>query len=102
MNYGDILTVSQAAEFLQVSDDTLYPMLTRGDIPAAKIKGQWRLIRQDLIDWMRSQYSKSAIAPSYPMEKACHTEEKVQISGGSPSAEYVSLLGLTTSKRRKH
>ena len=67
-----VMTVAEAAAFLKVSDDVLYPMLARGEIPAGKVKGQWRLIEDDLLNWLRSQYSVKARAPS-DVEVLCHT-----------------------------
>ena len=46
----NILTVDQAADYLQVSQDTLYPMIKAGEVPAARVKGQWRLIQEDIDD----------------------------------------------------
>ena len=96
-----VMTVAEAAAFLKVSDDVLYPMLTRGEIPAGKVKGQWRLIEDDLLNWLRSQYSVKARAPS-DVEVLCHTEGKEPVTGGSLSKEYASLLGLKTSRTQKH
>lgn len=98
---NQVLTVAEAAAFLKVSDDVLYPMLVRGDIPGAKVKGQWRLIQDDLLNWIRSQYSVKARAPS-PMEDVCHIEGKEAVSGGSLSREFDALLGQKTTKTRKH
>ena len=96
-----VMTVAEAAAFLKVSDDVLYPMLARGEIPAGKVKGQWRLIEDDLLNWLRSQYSVRARAPS-DVEVVCHTEGKEPVTGGSLSKEYASLLGLSTSRTQKH
>ncbi|MBI5900244.1 MAG: helix-turn-helix domain-containing protein [Rhodocyclales bacterium] len=96
-----VMTVAEAAAFLKVSDDVLYPMLARGEIPAGKVKGQWRLIEDDLLNWLRSQYSMRARAPS-DVEVLCHTEGKEPVTGGSLSKEYASLLGLPTSRTQKH
>jgi len=75
-----VMTVAEAAAFLKVSDDVLYPMLARGEIPAGKVKGQWRLIEDDLLNWLRSQYSMRARAPS-DVEVLCHTEGKEPVTG---------------------
>ena len=93
-----ILTVSEAAEFLKISEDVLYPMLNRGEIPAAKIKGQWRLIQSDLVEHIRSQYN---LAPRQKEKEPCHTEEKGLNSGGSSSTEYARVLKLKTTKTPK-
>ena len=87
---SDILTVAQAAAYLQVSDDVLYPLMVKGELPAGKVKGQWRLVREDLVSYIRAQYKKPG--------ELCLTEGQGQASGGSSSAEYDSLLGLTTRK----
>ena len=94
----DIMTVSQAALFLQVSDDVIYPLLAKGAIPAARVKGQWRIIKEDLIVWMRSQY---AVIPAITKEQKCRISALEQQTGGSLSREYDRLLGRQTTKTRK-
>lgn len=97
----NIVTVQQAAKLLQVSDDVLYQMLARNEIPAGKIKGQWRLIQEDLIEWLRSQYHQNAGAPSMKDHPKCRTVEKIAATGGLVSQEYESLLELRTSTKQK-
>ena len=94
----DILTVQQAAAFLQISDDVLYPLIKSGEIPAGKVRGQWRMIKEDLAAWLRAQY---ATKPNQSYITSCHTVEQEQITGGSLSKEYDRLLGLTPKKTRK-
>lgn len=49
MNTNDqILTVEAAAELLSLSDSAVYKLLQQGDLPGAKIGGQWRVRRSDL------------------------------------------------------
>lgn len=91
------LTVKEASERLKVSSDVLYPMLVRGEIPAGKIRGQWRLIEEDLVDWLRKQYASEH--SSTENTRSCPTEEKEQTIGGSLSREYANLLGLPTRKQ---
>lgn len=88
-----ILTVSEAAAFLKVSEDVLYPMLNRGEVPAGKIKGQWRLIQSDLVEHIRSQYNQ---ADRQKDTEKCHTDAKGRNTGGSLSTEYAKVLGLKT------
>lgn len=92
-----ILTVKQAAEFLQVSDDSLYPLISRGIIPAAKIKGQWRLIDEDLVEWMRAQYGKPAAALAARRESVRQAIERAQPN----MTEYARLLGRKAKKPPK-
>lgn len=50
-NYNDkeILTVSQVAEYLQLSEMTTYKLVQEGRIPAFKIGRHWRVRKSDLI-----------------------------------------------------
>lgn len=45
MSMSEILTISDAAELLRVSEKTIRRMIEAGDIPASKIGGQWRITR---------------------------------------------------------
>lgn len=49
-NYNDreILTVSQVAEYLQLSEMTTYKLVQEGRIPAFKIGRYWRVRKSDL------------------------------------------------------
>jgi excisionase family DNA binding protein len=44
----DILTPKQTAEYLQLSDKTVYRMIERGDLLAARVGGQYRIQRSNL------------------------------------------------------
>src|SRR5512137_2663011 len=44
-----LLTVKDAAEYLNVSEKTVLRLIRRGELPASKVGGQWRL-EQDAID----------------------------------------------------
>lgn len=44
----EIITVSQVAEFLQLSEMTTYKLIQEGTIPAFKIGRHWRIKREDL------------------------------------------------------
>ena len=38
---GQVLTVKQLAEYLQVDEYTIYRLAKKGKIPATKVAGQW-------------------------------------------------------------
>lgn len=40
---GDILTVAQAAERLQLSETTVYRMCKRGELPVVRLGRSWRV-----------------------------------------------------------
>lgn len=45
----EIMTVSEVAEYLQISEVTTYKLLHSGDIPSFKIGRSWRVKFEDLI-----------------------------------------------------
>jgi len=48
------MTVKQVAEYLQMSDDKIYDMVKKGELPAVKIRQQWRFDREALDNWLKS------------------------------------------------
>ncbi len=55
----EILTVPEVAALLKVADKTVYTMVQRGELPAFKVRGQWRLRRADLDAWIADQTHRS-------------------------------------------
>ena len=51
----EILTLPEVAQLLKVADKTVYTMAQRGEIPAFKVRGQWRFKRTDLDQWIERQ-----------------------------------------------
>jgi excisionase family DNA binding protein len=52
---GDILTIRQLAEYLMISEKTVYRMLDRIQLPAVWIGAQWRFRRQDIDGWLTEE-----------------------------------------------
>jgi excisionase family DNA binding protein len=48
-----ILTVRQAAELLQASEETVRDWLRRGRIPGRRVGRSWRISEEALLDWLR-------------------------------------------------
>jgi PTS system nitrogen regulatory IIA component len=48
----DLLTAKQLAEFLQLSQRSIYRLLERGELPATKIGGQWRFRQAAIDEWI--------------------------------------------------
>ncbi len=53
----DILTLREVAGLLKVADRTVYTMARQGEIPAFKVRGQWRFRRRDINGWIDRQQS---------------------------------------------
>lgn len=56
----EILTVQDVATLLKVADKTVYTMAQRGELPAFKIRGQWRFQRSDLGAWIAAQTRRNS------------------------------------------
>lgn len=50
----DLLTIKEVSEKLKLSPLAVRRILAKGDLRAFKVGKEWRLRRQDLLDWMES------------------------------------------------
>ncbi|WP_461202781.1 helix-turn-helix domain-containing protein [Anoxybacillus sp. TBDG-1] len=48
----EIMTISQVAEYLQISEMTTYKLVQEGKIPAFKIGRHWRVKKDDLHEFI--------------------------------------------------
>ena len=53
VDYGPLLTRTEAAQFLSVSSSTVYRLLRRGELPAYRVGHQIRLTQVDLENYLR-------------------------------------------------
>lgn len=51
----EILTLRQVAEYLKVTERTLYRLVQEGQLPAFKVGNSWRFRRDDLDRWITKQ-----------------------------------------------
>lgn len=59
----EILTLPEVAQLLKVAEKTVYTMAQRGEIPAFKVRGQWRFKRLDLDQWIEHQKASNHEGP---------------------------------------
>ncbi len=52
---GEILTIKQVAEYLKVTERTIYRLAAAKKIPAFKVGGTWRFSRADIDSWIKQQ-----------------------------------------------
>jgi excisionase family DNA binding protein len=52
IQHEEVLTLTEAASFLRVSEGDLEELLAHGAIPAQKIGGEWRFLKRALGDWL--------------------------------------------------
>ena len=50
-----ILTFPEVAGLLKVAEKTVYTMARKGQIPAFKVRGQWRFKHDDIDRWIDEQ-----------------------------------------------
>ena len=54
-----IMTIREIAKTLKLAEKTVYAMASEGDLPAFKIRGQWRVRRTDFEIWLLQQAGTS-------------------------------------------
>jgi excisionase family DNA binding protein len=60
---ANLMTVDQAAEYLQLSRDTLYKYVQQSKVPAVKIGRHWRFSRDAVDAWIRGMQKTRPVAP---------------------------------------
>lgn len=63
-----ILTLPEVAVLLKVAEKTVYTMAQTGQIPAFKVRGQWRFKHDDIDRWIDEQKAvvKGNAAKDFP------------------------------------
>ena len=49
----EILTLREVAEYLKVTEKTIYRLLADKRIPAFKVGGSWRFHKSEVVDWTK-------------------------------------------------
>ena len=52
---GEILTLKQVAEFLKVTERTIYRLAAAKKIPAFRVGGTWRFSKAEINQWIQRQ-----------------------------------------------
>lgn len=55
MSDHEVLKIRDIATLLQVGEKTIYSMAKSGELPAFKVRGQWRFSRKDIDTWIEQQ-----------------------------------------------
>ncbi len=55
MMQDEILTLAEVALLLKIAEITVYTKAQGGEVPAFKVRGQWRFKRNDLSQWIEQQ-----------------------------------------------
>jgi excisionase family DNA binding protein len=52
---AELLTLEEVAEYLRVTQKTIYRMVTKGSIPATKVGHQWRFNKASVDNWLNER-----------------------------------------------
>lgn len=55
MQDQEVMKVRDVAALLKVGEKTIYSMAQKGELPAFKVRGQWRFSRKDIDSWIEQQ-----------------------------------------------
>lgn len=55
MHNEEVLRIKEVAALLKVGEKTIYSMTQAGELPAFKVRGQWRFSRKDIDAWIEKQ-----------------------------------------------
>jgi len=55
MEYKELMTIEEVAEYLRVKKRTIYEWVKNRKIPAIKAVGQWRFKKDKIDAWLESQ-----------------------------------------------
>jgi len=55
MRNKEVLRVRDVAALLKIGEKTVYSMAQARELPAFKVRGQWRFSRTDLDEWIEKQ-----------------------------------------------
>ena len=67
-NLGDgaILTIKEVADYLKVTERTIYRLAAAKQIPAFKVGGSWRFSRADIDSWIKHQSTAPGARATWP------------------------------------
>ena len=97
------LNLKAAAAFLHIHPVTLLEKANAGEIPGAKIGKCWVFVDVDLLEYIRSKYTRRVLQSEQKEMERCHsTNAKTRRTGGSKSViteeQYSTALGLKTNQ----
>lgn len=58
---SEVLTIKEVAEYLKVTERTIYRLAAAKKIPAFKVGGAWRFRTTDIDSWIAAQSEKPEV-----------------------------------------
>ncbi len=75
------LTLGETAEFLKVLPHQIQYLIEHGELPAAHLGGQWLILEDDLLDYLRSNYAHTPSSPIqvYPRHESQFERKPIRV-----------------------
>lgn len=51
----EIMTISEVASYLKITEKTAYRLVSEGKIPGFKVGGSWRFNRLEILGWAKAK-----------------------------------------------
>jgi len=58
-----VMTLAEVAEYLRISESTVYKLAREGVIPAQKLGKQWRFHKLAVTDWLKGHNTSDSKKP---------------------------------------
>ncbi len=114
----DILTLEEVAEYLRVSERTVYDWANKGEIPCGKLGTTWRFKRAEVERWVdrklgggraarpESVLLKDILAPERVLQLTCKTKQQaldalVDVLAAAPEVKSRDELAREVNEREK-
>lgn len=93
-----IMTIEEVAEYLRVSERTVYDWASKGEIPCGKIGTAWRFKRSDIEAWVNKQlntdsHKKSDFVPLF-LDKALTPDHTLVLEKSSKDQVLNELIDI--------
>lgn len=88
--YGEVLSVSDVAELLQIEEQTVRALARRGELPGVKLGKHWRFLHDELLASLRPAHRQAPAGPSLRSNLASISQ-----------LEAADLLGVSTRTVRR-
>ena len=108
MALPEIMTIEEVAEYLRVSERTVYDWASKGDIPCGKIGTAWRFKRSDIENWVNKRLNtesskKDDFVPLF-LNKVLSPDHVLLVEKSTKAEilnELIDMLGDTSVVRSK-
>src|SRR5262245_29663647 len=75
-----IMTIREVAEALKVAEKTVYAMASEGEIPAFRVRSQWRIRRVDFEAWLAKQLGQGPDPLPANASKGSQADERSEVA----------------------